>query len=71
MGNNGKPLWPTGEGSIWGVESEDLVQWFPGLKIQTQGRMLFGVIQSKGLVCLQGTGTVVFVNEHDRQLNIK
>lgn len=71
MGNGGRPLWPAGDGSVWGVESEDLVQWFPGLKIRTQGRMIFGVVQGKGLVCLQGTGTIVFVNEHDRQLTIK
>jgi hypothetical protein len=59
LGNNGLPRWPAGDGSVWGFDTADLVWAFPGLKLRTQGRLLLGVIYSKGLVCLSGTGTLV------------
>ncbi len=71
MGNNGMPIWPAGDGSVWGVESDNLVWMFPGLKVRTQGRLLLGVIYNRGLVCLSGTGTLVFHDEGDREVTIK
>jgi hypothetical protein len=71
VGNNGRPLWPTGDGSIWGVDSSDLVTWFPGIKVRTQGRLKFGVISDKGLVYLSGSGTIVFVDGGNKEVDIK
>jgi hypothetical protein len=71
LGHNGQPLWPTGDGSVWGIDSDVLVWLFPGLKVRTQGPLLFAVIYNRGLVCLSGTGTLVFHDEGDREISIK
>ena len=72
LGNNGMPLWPAGDGSVWGVDSDKLTWLFPGLKVRTQGRLILGVIYNRGLVCLRGTGTLVFHDAHgDREVIIK
>jgi hypothetical protein len=62
FGNNGQPRWPAGDGSVWGIDSGDAVLWFiPGLKFQTHGKLFLGVIADRGLVCLSGSGSLIFV----------
>jgi hypothetical protein len=69
FGNSGFPLWPAGDGSIWGIDSPGKVLWlFPGLKIQTKERTLIGVIGDRGLVCLRGSGTLTLVDENGREV---
>jgi hypothetical protein len=63
VGSDGRPLWPTGDGSVRGINSGGGIVWlFPGLKFRTRGVLVLGVIAQRGLVCLSGTGSLIYVD---------
>jgi hypothetical protein len=63
LGNNQMPVWPAGDGSIWGIDTDGNTVWlYPGLKIQTHSRVLLGVIADRGIVCISGTGSLIYAD---------
>jgi hypothetical protein len=63
FGNSQRPVWPAGDGSIWGIDSGGNVIWlYPGVKVQTQGKLLLGVIADRGIVCISGVGSIIYAD---------
>ncbi|HEY1932508.1 MAG TPA: hypothetical protein VGG99_10890 [Acetobacteraceae bacterium] len=63
LGNNQMPVWPAGDGSIWGIDTDGNTVWlYPGLKIQTHSRVLLGVIADRGIVCISGMGSLIYTD---------
>lgn len=63
LGNNQMPVWPAGDGSIWGIDTDGNTLWlYPGLKIKTHSRVLLGVIADRGIVCISGTGSLIYTD---------